>query len=294
MNPAPIRVLLVDDQALVRAGFRIILESEPGIVVVGEAADGHAAIEAAAALNPDVICMDVQMPGVDGLTATREIVANPGIRSAILVLTTFDREDYLFEALQHGASGFILKNSSPEALIEAVQVLAQGNALLAPDVTRRVIERFVAGAGATAGRNVADESGAGASSAGPSTAGAASGRESGSGSVAATSRASAGAHPGSDADRPADTAPSVHALPDALDDLTDREAEVLGLLALGLANAEIAGRLFLGEATVKTHVSKVLMKLGLRDRIQAVVYAYEHGLVVPGERLGASAADIVR
>lgn len=241
MNPAPIRVLLVDDQALVRAGFRTILESEPGIVVVGEAADGQAGIEAAASLNPDVICMDVQMPGVDGLTATREIVAHPGIQSAVLVLTTFDREDYLFEALQHGASGFILKNSTPEALIEAVQVLAQGNALLAPDVTRRVIERFVTGA-------------------------------------------SAGAGLATDAARPAGTTASVRALPDALDDLTDREAEVLALLALGLANAEIAGQLFLGEATVKTHVSKVLMKLGLRDRIQAVVYAYEHGLVVPGER----------
>ncbi|WP_022887163.1 response regulator [Glaciibacter superstes] len=227
---APIRVLLVDDQELVRAGFRIILGSEPGIEVVGEAADGRGAIDRARELNPDVICMDVQMPGIDGLTATREIVADPGIRSAVLILTTFDREDYLFDALQHGASGFILKNSSPEALVEAVQVLARGDALLAPDVTRRVIERFARSADAQAGPAAA----------------------------------------------------SVRPMPTTVDELTAREAEVLALLAQGLANSEIARRLYLGEATVKTHVSKVLMKLGLRDRIQAVVFAYEHGIVTPG------------
>lgn len=226
----PIRVLLVDDQELVRAGFRIILGSEPGIEVVGEAADGRAAIDKARELNPDVICMDVQMPGVDGLTATREIVADADIRSAVLILTTFDREDYLFDALQHGASGFILKNSTPEALVEAVQVLARGDALLAPDVTRRVIERFAGSAGGPAG--------------------------------------------------PAAT--SVRPMPATVDELTAREAEVLALLAQGLANSEIARRLYLGEATVKTHVSKVLLKLGLRDRIQAVVFAYEHGIVTPG------------
>jgi DNA-binding NarL/FixJ family response regulator len=235
---APIRVLLVDDQALVRAGFRIILESEPGIEVVGEAIDGDAAIRLAALLRPDVICMDVQMPGMDGLTATRAIVADPGSRAAVLVLTTFDREDYLFSALQHGASGFLLKNSSPEALVEAVQVLARGDALLSPAITRHVIARFAGG-----------------------------GLPGGSASEVTDAAAS-----------PRTPAP----LPAAVGTLTDREREVFELIALGLANGEIAGRLYLGEATVKTHVSKVLQKLGLRDRIQAVVYAYEHGVVVPG------------
>lgn len=230
---ALIRVLLVDDQALVRAGFRIILESEPGIVVVGEAVDGAAAIRQAAALQPDVICMDVQMPGMDGLTATRAIVADPASRAAVLVLTTFDREDYLFSALQHGASGFLLKNATPEALVEAVQVLARGDALLSPEITRRVIERFA--------------------------------------------RISAPGRPAPVAERPE---------PAAVGELTDREREVFELIALGLANAEIAARLYLGEATVKTHVSKVLQKLDLRDRIQAVVYAYEHGIVVPGAPQG--------
>ncbi|ASD23527.1 DNA-binding response regulator [Cryobacterium sp. LW097] len=233
----PIRVLLVDDQALVRAGFRIILESEPGIVVVGEAVDGAAAIRQAGALRPDVVCMDVQMPGMDGLTATRAIVADPTSRAAVLVLTTFDREDYLFAALQHGASGFLLKNASPESLVEAVQVLARGDALLSPEITRRVIARF---AGAFSNSSLA---------AAPDVA------------------LAQGAH------RPE---------PKAVGMLTDREREVFELIALGLANAEIAARLYLGEATVKTHVSKVLQKLDLRDRIQAVVYAYEHGIVVPG------------
>jgi DNA-binding NarL/FixJ family response regulator len=224
---SPIRVLLVDDQDLVRDGFRLILESEPGITVVGEAADGAAAVRAARALNPDVICMDVQMPGTDGLAATRAIVADPGIRSAVLMLTTFNRADYLFEALQAGASGFLLKNSTPESLIEAVQVLAGGEAILSPDVTRRVIEACVEGT------------------------------------------------------RPEPSTLPSTARPPACDDLTDRETEVFALLAQGLANAEIARVLFVGDATVKTHVSKVLLKLGLRDRIQAVVYAYEHGLALP-------------
>lgn len=236
MTARPVRVLLVDDQALVRAGFRVILESEPGITVVGEAADGAAAITLARELAPDVICMDVQMPGVDGLAATRAIVADPGIRSAVLILTTFDREDYLFAALRHGASGFILKNATPEALVEAVLVLARGDALLAPDVTRRVIERF---AGTLDPVPVA---------------------------IAA----------------PAERSAEPNAAP-LTPDLTAREAEVFVLLAQGLANAEIAARLFLGEATVKTHVSRILLKFGLRDRTQAVIYAYEHGVVVPGE-----------
>lgn len=221
MSEPVIRVLLVDDQDLVRAGFRVILESEPGIEVVGEAADGARALEAARELRPDVICMDVQMPGVDGLEATRRI-RSEGLEPSILVLTTFDRDDYLFAALEAGASGFLLKNASPEKLLEAVRVVAGGEALLASDVTRRVIERV------TASR-----------------------------------------------ERPA---------PDArLDELTEREAEVLRLLARGLSNGEIARELYLGEATVKTHVSKILLKLGLRDRVHAVVFAYENGVAVPGE-----------
>jgi len=217
-----IRVLLVDDQELVRAGFRIILESEPGIVIVGEARTGSEAIAQATELCPDVICMDVQMPGMDGLAATREIVKDPRLCSSVLILTTFDRDDYLFDALSAGASGFLLKNASPEDLVDAVQVVARGDAMLAPDVTRRVIERF-----------------------------------------AADPARSPQEHPG-------------------VAELTDREREVLVYLARGWSNAEIAAQLFVGEATVKTHVSKILMKLRVRDRIQAVVFAYEHGIAVPG------------
>jgi DNA-binding NarL/FixJ family response regulator len=223
-SSAPIRVLLVDDQDLVRAGFRIILQSEPGIAVVGEAADGAAAVERATELRPDVICMDVQMPGVDGLEATRRITADTANAASVLMLTTFDRDDYLFAALTAGASGFLLKNSSPEQLIEAVRVVARGDALLSPEVTRRVIERFGASA------------------------------------------------PESTTHRPAGA---------ELAELTTRESEVLGLVAQGKSNAEIARELFVGEATVKSHVSKVLMKLGVRDRIQAVVFAYENGVVRP-------------
>jgi DNA-binding NarL/FixJ family response regulator len=218
-------VLLVDDQELVRAGFRIILQSERGIDVVGEAANGADAVRLAGTLAPDVICMDVQMPGMDGLEATRAIVADPGITSGILILTTFDRDDYLFDALQAGASGFLLKTASPENLIEAVQVVARGDALLSPRVTRRVIERF---------------------------------------------------------GRSADATPHVLPTRAELPELTDRETEVLGLVARGLSNAEIAAALFVGEATVKTHVSNVLAKLGVRDRIQAIVFAYENGFAVRG------------
>ncbi|MBT1637072.1 response regulator [Clavibacter michiganensis] len=231
--PAAVRVLLVDDQALVRAGIRVILESEDGIEVVGEAADGEEGVRLAAALAPDVICMDVQMPRVDGLEATRRIVADPAIRAGVLMLTTFDREDYLFTALEAGASGFVLKSASPESLVEAVHVIARGDALLSPDVTRRVIERF--------GR---------------------------------------GSRPADEEPVPA-AAPAIPADP-RVQTLTDRELEVLRLLAEGLANAEIAERLYLGEATVKTHVSRLLLKLGVRDRVQAVVFAYERAIVVPG------------
>jgi DNA-binding NarL/FixJ family response regulator len=236
-----VRVLVVDDQSLVRAGFRTILASEDGIEVVGEAANGEEAIAAVAALAPDVVCMDVQMPGMDGLEATRRITADEASDAAVLVLTTFNREDYLFAALDAGASGFLLKNSSPEQLIEAVQVVARGDALLSPDVTRRVIEA------------VAGSRGAAAQVGGDHVAG-------------ATARVAA------DVETP-DSA--------VLASLTEREREVLELLAEGISNAEIAVRLWVGEATVKTHVSKVLMKLGLRDRVHAVVYAYEHGVVRP-------------
>jgi DNA-binding NarL/FixJ family response regulator len=224
-------VLLVDDQELVRAGFRIILQSEPGIEVVGEAPNGAEGIRLAKELNPDVICMDVQMPGIDGLEATRAIVADPAVTSGVLILTTFDRDDYLFEALSAGASGFLLKTASPENLVEAVQVLARGDALLSPAVTRRVIEQF----GHTPTQT---------------------------GSIPTVLPVSSGGS--------------------ALADLTERETGVLQLLTQGRSNAEIAAALFVGEATVKTHVSNVLTKLGVRDRIQAVVYAYEHGFVVRG------------
>lgn len=220
-------IVLADDQDLVRAGFTVILESEPGFRVVGEAADGAEAVDAVVRLRPDVVCLDVQMPGVDGLEAARRIAVldDP---PAVLVLTTFDHDDALFQALEAGASGFLLKNASPEQLIEAVRTVAAGDALLAPDVTRRVISR------ATAAPVQA-----------PPT--------------------------------PVDTtATAAAAVADA--GLTEREAEVLRLLARGLSNAEIARELFVGDATVKTHVSNVLQKLALRDRIQAVVWAFEHGV----------------
>ena len=225
-----------------RGGFRTILASEPGIEVVGEAASGAEAVALTRELVPDVVCMDVQMPGMDGLEATRIITTDASVHSAVLVLTTFNREDYLFTALRAGASGFLLKNSTPEELIEAVQVIARGEALLSPAVTRRVIAAF--------------------------------GRDDSAGSPDAD-----GARV-SDAPQPP-AAPVAAASPTS--PLTVREHEVLVLLAEGLSNAEIAIRMFVGEATVKTHVSKVLQKLGLRDRVHAVVYAYENGVVRPAD-----------
>jgi DNA-binding NarL/FixJ family response regulator len=251
-----VRVLVVDDQDLVRAGFRIILESGGSIDVVGEAADGLRAVELTRELRPDVVCMDVQMPRMDGLEATRLIAADAELRSRVLMLTTFDNEDYLFTALRAGASGFLLKNSSPEKLIEAVLVVAQGNALLSPDVTRRVIERFGPGSG--------DGAAVGASAA------------------QAVRPAAQPVGPSSPEAETAGLAPGTGTLPQQVACLTERELEVLRLLAEGLTNAEIASRLYLGDATVKTHVSKLLLKLGVRDRVQAVVFAYEHGVVVPG------------
>ena len=222
-----IRVLLVDDHAVLRAGFRTILEASGDIVVVGEASNGRDAVQAARALDPDVICMDVQMPGMDGLEATRRVVADPDVHGAVIVVTTFDRDDYLFAALDAGASGFLLKNAGADELVAAVRVIAGGDALLAPEVTRRVIERFAAASAPV-----------GAATASPPA---------------------------------APTWPGAAAL-------TDREAEVLRLLAQARSNAEIARELFIGEATVKTHVSNVLQKLDARDRVHAAVLAHQHGL----------------
>ena len=215
------KVLIVDDQSLVRAGFRMILESEPEIEVVGEAADGLTAVLAARETEPDVILMDVRMPNVDGLEATRRLLEGKEHGPRILILTTFDLDEYVYEALRAGASGFLLKDVRPPDLVEAIRVVARGDALLAASVTRRLLDRFAA---------VLPD----------------------------------------DATRPAD-----------LDELTERELEVLRLVALALSNAEIAARLVLTEATVKTHVSAVLRKLDLRDRVQAVVFAYDVGLVRP-------------
>ncbi|MBO9048133.1 response regulator transcription factor [Curtobacterium flaccumfaciens pv. flaccumfaciens] len=228
-------IVLADDQELVRAGFRVILESEPGFRVVGEAADGAGAVEAVQQLRPDVVCLDVQMPGVDGLEAARRIAALPD-PPAVLILTTFDSDDALFQALEAGASGFLLKNASPERLIDAVRTVAAGDALLAPDVTRRVISRATASAVVQ-----------------PSAT-----------TPATTATTDTTATTGDDALAAAG--------------LTERETEVLRLLARGLSNAEIAAELYVGDATVKTHVSNVLQKLALRDRIQAVVWAFEHGV----------------
>jgi DNA-binding NarL/FixJ family response regulator len=215
-----IRVVIADDQLLVRTGFRLILEGEADIEVVGEAEDGAQAVEAAQNLSPDVVLMDVRMPNLDGLEATRR-VNEQGVRCRVLILTTFDLDDYVYESLRSGASGFLLKDAPPEDLVRAVRTVAAGEALLAPSVTRRLIEEFT-------------------------------------------------------------TRPTPLKAPKALDSLTERELEVLKLIARGLSNAEIAELLFLGETTVKTHVGRVLMKLGLRDRVQVVVLAYESGVVQPG------------
>ncbi|WP_194396896.1 response regulator [Microbacterium atlanticum] len=258
---APIRVLLVDDHAVMRAGFRMILESAGDLAVVGEASNGREAVAAASDLRPDVICMDVQMPDMDGLEATRRIVADTDSDAAVVVVTTFDRDDYLFEALAAGASGFLLKNAGPEELVSAVRVAAAGDALLAPEVTRRVIARFAAAPPQNSTDLVA------ASPAGPGSPGASGA------SVEFRRSALADAAPGAGA------AASGGAGAAPVPDLTEREAEVLRLVAQAMSNAEIAQRLFIGEATVKTHVSNVLQKLGARDRVAAVVYAHRHGLV---------------
>jgi DNA-binding NarL/FixJ family response regulator len=216
-------VLIADDQALVRAGFRMILEAEEDMEVVGEAADGREAVAEARRLRPDVVLMDVRMPEVDGIDATRRLLGDDGSDVKIVMLTTFDMDEYVYDALRAGASGFLLKDVPPEQLVAGIRAVASGDALLAPSVTRRVIEEFVR--------------------------------------------------------RPPD---SLRTAPPELAELTARELEVLKMMARGLANAEIAKELFVSDTTVKTHVAHVLMKLKLRDRVQAVVFAYESGLVLPG------------
>jgi DNA-binding NarL/FixJ family response regulator len=217
-----IRVVLADDQALVRGGFRSILEGQDGIEVVGEAADGAEAVEEALRRRPDVVLMDVRMPRVDGIEATRRLQADARFSARVLILTTFDYDEYVYEALRAGASGFLLKSVPARELASAVRTVAAGDALLAPEITRRMIEDYVR------------------------------------------------------RPRPRSAAPP------ALAELTARERQVLELIARGRSNAEIAAELFLSEPTVKTHVSRILAKLGLRDRVQAVVLAYESGLVQPG------------
>jgi DNA-binding NarL/FixJ family response regulator len=216
----PVRVVVADDQALVRAGFRMILSAD-GIDVVGEATTGSEAVDAVRRHLPDVVLMDIRMPGMDGLAATRQILSGTGPAPRIIMLTTFDLDHYVYAALTAGASGFLLKDVTPEQLVGAVRLVRSGDALLAPAITRRLVERFA--------RHDADP-------------------------------------------------PAIHR---DLTALTPRELEVLGLLAHGLSNAELAARLHLSEATVKTHVARILAKLGLRDRVQAVVVAYRTGLVSP-------------
>jgi DNA-binding NarL/FixJ family response regulator len=217
-----IRVLIADDQAMVRAGFRMILEMQNDMEIVGEAADGSETIAAVKKLKPDIVLMDIQMPGIDGLEATRRIVEmHEEVPAKVLILTTFERDDYIFEALRTGACGFLLKNATPEDLVAGIRVVAEGNALLAPSVTRRVIARFT------------------------------------------------------QKSKPRDY--SEH-----LNKLTSREIDILKSIARGKTNAEIAQELYIGEATVRTHVSNLLSKLDLRDRVQVVAFAYESGIVQPG------------
>jgi DNA-binding NarL/FixJ family response regulator len=224
-GPAPIRVLVVDDEALVRAGFRVLLETVPGLAVVGEAADGATAVRQCRALQPDVLLMDIRMPVMDGLEATRHIADDDSIDARVLMVTTFGEDEHVFAALRAGASGFVLKDTPPEDLLSAIRIVAGGEALLTPRVTTRLVAEFVRG---NSGRNM-----------------------------------------------------SVTA-PDGLDELTEREREVLVQVAAGQSNAEIADHFTVSLNTVKTHVSRLLFKLAARDRAQLVVCAYECGLVIPG------------
>ena len=216
-----IRILIADDQELVRTGFRVILDAEPDITVAGEAADGREAVEAARSRRVDVVVMDIRMPAMDGIEATRRIAATGDGAPRILILTTFDLDEYVFEALRAGASGFLLKDAGADELLHAVRVVAAGDALLAPSITRRLIADYA-------------------------------------------------------------SRPAPQEQPQAMSELTPRELDVLRLMARGLANAEIARELYIGDATVKTHIARIFAKLGLHDRAQAVVLAYESGLVQPG------------
>jgi DNA-binding NarL/FixJ family response regulator len=219
-----VRVLLVDDQALIRAGFRMILEAEEDLEVVGECGDGTQAIDSVKRLSPDVVLMDIRMPEMDGIEATRRIVGGDGDAAVkVLMLTTFDLDEYVYDALRAGASGFLLKDVPADQLVDGIRLVAKGDALLAPSVTRRLIQEFSRSSRARAQR------------------------------------------------------------PTGLDELTPREVDVFKLLARGMSNAEIAGELIVSETTVKTHVARILMKLGVRDRVQAVVLAYESGVVAPGD-----------
>ena len=233
MTEARLRVLIADDQALIRAGFRMILEAQPDITVVAEAADGESAVRLARRYRPDVVLMDIRMPGLDGLEATRRLLKGDGLAVGspaagaaprVVILTTFDLDQYVYAALQAGASGFLLKDVTPEHLVGAVRTVAAGDALLAPSITRRLVERF------------------------------------------------------------ARSQPSLASAPNALATLTARETEVFGLLARGMSNGEIAEALVVSEATIKTHVAGILAKLDLRNRAQAVVLAYESGVVQAGKR----------
>jgi DNA-binding NarL/FixJ family response regulator len=221
-----IRVLIADDQALVRTGFRVIIDADPGLEVVGEAADGREAVEVAQTRHPDVVLMDIRMPNVDGIEATRRLAAAGSRAPHVLILTTFDLDEYVYEALRAGASGFLLKDAGADELLHAVRVVAAGDALLSPSITRRLIADFA-------------------------------------------------------------RRPPTSERPPALAELTPRELEVLRLVARGLSNGAIAAELVVGEATVKTHVARIFQKLGLHDRAQVVVLAYETGLVSPGDQLEA-------
>jgi DNA-binding NarL/FixJ family response regulator len=219
-----VRVVLVDDQALVRVGIKALAESEPDLEVVGEAADGRAAVRVVKETHPDVVVMDIRMPGLDGLEATRIIAADPDLKQVkVLILTTFELDEYVFEALRAGAGGFLLKDADPSELLRAIRVIAAGEALLSPGVTRRIVEAFVA--------------------------------------------------------KPISHSPQTSLVAD----LTDREREIVALAGIGFSNQEIATRLFISPATARTHVSRAMQKVGARDRAQLVVFAYETGLVTPGQ-----------
>lgn len=226
-----IRVVLADDQAVVRGGLRLILESDSGIEVVGEAADGRQALDLVRDLDPDVIVMDIRMPDMDGIEATRQVAAT-GHRARVLIMTTYGVDENVYDALRAGAAGFLLKTDSPSVLIDALHVVASGESLLAPEITRRLVDRFVSGR------------------------------------------------------RPSTGEPAL------LKGLTPRETEVLGLVARGLSNAEIGREIFVSEGTVKTHVARTLAKLGLRDRVQIVVYAYENGIVGAGQETGGGFPEL--